>query len=88
MKVTAKFLQTLHQYPIEKAKAFDVPYDQMNRLGIKARKEKLEENVMRAIDNGLFKNTEAILEYLRHLNCLTSIGFCLVRLSVIPHFHL
>jgi aminoglycoside phosphotransferase (APT) family kinase protein len=63
----AKFLQTLHQYPIEKAKALDVPYDQMNRLGIKARIGKLEENVLRAIADGLLKNTEVILEYLTHL---------------------
>lgn len=63
----AKFLRTLHQYPIGKAKAFDVPYDQLNRLDIHARKGKLEEDVMQAIDNGLFKSTEGILEYLRHL---------------------
>lgn len=63
----AMFLRTLHQFPIEKAKSYDVPYDQLNRVSIETRKEKLEENVKKAIDDRLLKNPKAIMEYLNNL---------------------
>lgn len=63
----AVFLRALHQYPIEKAKSYDVPFDQLNRLSIETRKETLIENVNKANDDGLLENPEVIMDYLKSL---------------------
>jgi aminoglycoside phosphotransferase (APT) family kinase protein len=63
----ARFLRTLHQVPIEKAKDCDVPFDELNRLNIETRKDRLEENVKKLINDGLIQDNLAIMEYLEEL---------------------
>ena len=63
----AKFLRYLHQFPIEIAKDFNVPFDQLNRLSIPIRREKLADNVNKAVKDGLIKNPEMIRNYLIYL---------------------
>jgi aminoglycoside phosphotransferase (APT) family kinase protein len=63
----ALFLQKLHQFPVEHAVSFGVPFDQLNRLNIESRLAKLEENVKLAIEDGLIVNAEKILNYLAKL---------------------
>lgn len=63
----AKFLRNLHQFPIDKAKDLKVPFDQLNRLSIPIRREKLAENVNKAVKDGLIRNPEMIKNYLKDL---------------------
>ncbi|MEH7335371.1 phosphotransferase [Neobacillus drentensis] len=63
----AEFLRSLHHFPIDTAKNLHVPYDQLNRLSIPIRRKKLEENVNKAVADGLIKNPEVIGNYLNRL---------------------
>ncbi|WP_307410616.1 hypothetical protein [Neobacillus ginsengisoli] len=66
--IAAQFLRRLHQYPIQQAKNLGVPHDQLNRLNIEIRKNKLEENVKLAIKDGLLLNKERTIDYLTKLH--------------------
>jgi aminoglycoside phosphotransferase (APT) family kinase protein len=66
----AKFLLALHQFPIEKAEQSDVPFDELNRLSIEKRKEKLKDNVTKLINDGVFKDHIPITKYIEELQAV------------------
>ena len=60
----ARFLRTLHDYPIEKAKQLKIPFDEIGRLGIKMRKPRLVENMEKAKHLDIMHN--GLVEALKH----------------------
>ncbi|WP_042460154.1 phosphotransferase [Neobacillus dielmonensis] len=52
-KPLALFLKNLHSFPTRKAKQLSIPYDQLGRLNLVKRKPMLEENIERAMEQGL-----------------------------------
>lgn len=54
----AKFLKTLHAFPINEAEKLGVPYDELGRTDILKRKPMLEANIEKAVDLGLIGEHE------------------------------
>lgn len=63
----AAFLKDLHAFPIEHAKAAGVPYDELGRLSIAGRKNRLQENIKKAVDGGLTNDHARLIEYAESL---------------------
>ncbi|RLQ93085.1 phosphotransferase [Falsibacillus albus] len=61
------FLKELHAFPIEKAIELDTPYDQLDRVNIRKRKERLMDHYKRIVDKGLWEEHEVLLQYLNEL---------------------
>ncbi|MBV7506335.1 phosphotransferase [Bacillus sp. sid0103] len=70
----AVFLRKLHQFSIEKAKSYGVPYDQLNRVSIKLRKDRLVENVTKAVNDRLLKHPKPLLDYLNNLKIIEEVS--------------
>lgn len=58
VEVLAKFLRTLHDFPVKEAEKL-VPYDQMDRMNIEKRKKMLEPQIKKTKQFGLIKGKMA-----------------------------
>ncbi|SFB08244.1 MULTISPECIES: phosphotransferase [unclassified Bacillus (in: firmicutes)] len=70
----AEFLKVLHSIPINLAEGLGVPYDTLERLSIKKRKEQLKNYVQKAVGNQLIAQVELLTKYVDSLEQIETAG--------------
>jgi aminoglycoside phosphotransferase (APT) family kinase protein len=66
-KPLANFLRTLHRFPVQKARELGVQGDELNRLDLALRIPRLKQNLSKAIELGIYEDSEAIVKFLLSL---------------------